>query len=84
MLLNYYMFYRYKDMEVCIILLFDVSSVKDIVGGFLEKWFECVFVIFFRIVSNFILGIIYEKFREDNELWKDKVVCYKKFVSFLL
>ncbi|KAF2298078.1 hypothetical protein GH714_012294 [Hevea brasiliensis] len=70
----------YKEMEACITPLPEVSSSDEVAGGALEKWPERVFAIPPRIRSGSIPGISAEKFKRDNELWKDRVTHYKQII----
>nr|QTZ19511.1 putative methyltransferase PMT18 [Bixa orellana] len=71
----------YKDLEACITPLPEVSSSDDVAGGAVEKWPERAFAVPPRISRGSIRGITAEKFREDNELWKDRVAHYKRIIS---
>ncbi|KAF6172194.1 hypothetical protein GIB67_024816 [Kingdonia uniflora] len=73
----------YKDMETCITPLPEVNSSDEVAGGAVEKWPQRAFSVPPRITSGSIPGITAEKFREDNELWKDRVSHYKKIISSL-
>ncbi|KAL9230933.1 hypothetical protein vseg_006221 [Gypsophila vaccaria] len=70
----------YKDLEACITPLPDVRNSDEVAGGSLEKWPERAFALPPRIASNSIQGVSADKFREDNELWKDRIANYKKMV----
>lgn len=74
---------RYRDLEACITPLPEVSSSDDVAGGAVEKWPERAFAVPPRISSGSIPGITAEKFREDNELWNDRVEHYKRIISLL-
>ncbi|XVF53245.1 hypothetical protein PTKIN_Ptkin05aG0084200 [Pterospermum kingtungense] len=71
----------YRNLEVCITPLPEVSSSDDVAGGALEKWPERAFAIPPRISSGSIPGINAEKFKEDNELWMGRIARYKKIIS---
>ncbi|KAI3883550.1 hypothetical protein MKW92_044357 [Papaver armeniacum] len=71
----------YTNMEKCITPLPEVSSSDEVAGGAVEKWPERAFALPPRISSGSIPGITAEKFREDNELWKDRVSHYKRIMS---
>lgn len=71
----------YKGMETCITPLPEVSSPDEVAGGALEKWPSRAFAVPPRISSGSLPGITSEKFREDNELWKDKLTHYKHIIS---
>ncbi|XP_040988804.1 probable methyltransferase PMT18 [Juglans microcarpa x Juglans regia] len=70
----------YRNMETCITPLPEVSSSDEVAGGALEKWPQRAFAIPPRITSGSIPGITDEKFREDNDLWKDRVSHYKGII----
>lgn len=69
---------RYRNMETCITPLPEASSSDEVAGGALEKWPQRAFAIPPRISTGSIPGISAENFREDNELWKDRVTHYKR------
>jgi hypothetical protein len=46
-----------------------------------EKWPARAFAVPPRIRSGSIPGINAEKFKEDNDLWKDRVAHYKNIIS---
>ncbi|XP_073285524.1 probable methyltransferase PMT18 [Primulina huaijiensis] len=71
----------YKDMEICITPLPEVSSPDEVAGGALKKWPERAFAVPPRISSNSIPGITEKKFQEDNEMWKARLAYYKRIVS---
>lgn len=73
--------YRYREMETCITPLPEVSSSDEVAGGAVEKWPERAFAVPPRISSGSIPGITTEKYKEDNELWKDRVSHYKRIIS---
>ncbi|KAA8526040.1 hypothetical protein F0562_007860 [Nyssa sinensis] len=73
----------YKNMETCITPLPEVRSSNEVAGGAVEKWPERAFAVPPRISSGSIPGITGEKFREDNELWRDRVTHYKRTISAL-
>lgn len=70
-------------MENCITPLPEVGSSDEVAGGALEKWPDRAFAIPPRINSGSMPGITVEKFREDNEMWKDRVTHYKRIISSL-
>ncbi|XP_021856692.2 probable methyltransferase PMT17 [Spinacia oleracea] len=70
----------YKDLEACIAPLPEVSNSNEVAGGALEKWPERALAVPPRISSNSVPGISADKFREDNDLWKDRVAYYKRIV----
>ncbi|KAF5184518.1 S-adenosyl-l-methionine-dependent methyltransferases superfamily protein [Thalictrum thalictroides] len=71
----------YKEMETCITPLPEVSNSDEVAGGAVEKWPERAFAVPPRIASGSIPGITVEKFKEDNEVWKDRVSHYKRIIS---
>ncbi|XP_030540162.1 probable methyltransferase PMT18 [Rhodamnia argentea] len=71
----------YREMETCITPLPEVSSSDEVAGGAAEKWPERAFAVPPRISSGSIPGITAEKYKEDNELWKDRVSHYKRIIS---
>ena len=71
-------------MGSCITPQPDVGNSGEVAGGALEKWPERAFAVPPRISIGSIPGITAEKFREDNELWKDRVAHYKHIASALL
>ncbi|KAK1273179.1 putative methyltransferase PMT17 [Acorus gramineus] len=70
----------YKKMETCITPLPVASNIEEVAGGALERWPERAFAIPPRIRSGSIPGITAEKFREDNEVWKERVAHYKRII----
>ena len=72
---------RYRNLEACITALPEVSSSDDDAGGAIEKWPERAFTLPPRISSGSIPGITAERFKEDNELWKERVAHYKRIIS---
>ncbi|VFR02013.1 unnamed protein product [Cuscuta campestris] len=71
----------YKDMESCITPLPEVNNEGEVAGGALEKWPERAFAVPPRISSGSVQGITTEAFKEDNEVWKQRVAYYKKVAS---
>ncbi|XVE64540.1 hypothetical protein DITRI_Ditri07aG0108600 [Diplodiscus trichospermus] len=71
----------YRNLEACITPLPEVSSSDDVAGGAIKKWPERAFAVPPRISSGSIPGIAAEKFKEDNELWKERVAHYKRIVG---
>ncbi|XWS50228.1 hypothetical protein CRYUN_Cryun12cG0070500 [Craigia yunnanensis] len=59
----------------------EVSSSDDVDGGAIEKWSERAFAVPPRISSGSIPSIGAEKFKEDNELWKERVAHYKWIIG---
>ncbi|KAL0446456.1 UNVERIFIED_CONTAM: putative methyltransferase PMT18 [Sesamum latifolium] len=73
----------YRDMEACITPLPEVSNPNEVAGGALQKWPERAYAVPPRISSGSIQGINAQKFQEDAEMWKDRIVYYKSLVSDL-
>ncbi|OMP02757.1 putative S-adenosyl-L-methionine-dependent methyltransferase protein [Corchorus olitorius] len=71
----------YRELEACITPLPEVSSSDDVAGGAVEKWPQRAFSVPPRISTGSIPGITAEKFREDNELWNERVAHYKKTIG---
>ncbi|KAI4370816.1 hypothetical protein MLD38_019123 [Melastoma candidum] len=71
----------YKDMEMCITPLPEVSSSDEVAGGELENWPDRAFAIPRRIRSGSLPGITAEKFNEDNDLWRKRLTYYKHIIS---
>ncbi|CAH9075387.1 unnamed protein product [Cuscuta epithymum] len=72
----------YKDIESCITPLPEVSKADEVAGGALVKWPERAFAVPPRISSGSVQGsITTETFKEDNEVWKQRVTYYKKIAS---
>ncbi|KAL5989044.1 hypothetical protein ACLOJK_027146 [Asimina triloba] len=74
----------YKKMEKCITPLPEVSSPSEVAGRALEKWPGRAFAVPPRINSGSIPGVTTKKFQEDNQLWKERVVHYKKIIPPLM
>lgn len=70
-------------MEPCITPLPEVSNADEVAGGALENWPERAFAVPPRIVSGSVPGITAETFKEDNDVWKQRVSYYKKLASAL-
>ncbi|XP_062074764.1 probable methyltransferase PMT18 [Humulus lupulus] len=70
----------YRNMETCITPMPDVSSPAEVAGGKLENWPERAFATPPRISSGSIPGISAEKFREDNQVWKERLTHYKRIL----
>ncbi|KAI4313120.1 hypothetical protein L6164_026127 [Bauhinia variegata] len=70
----------YKDMEKCITPLPEVHSSDEVAGGALEKWPQRAFAVPPRIISGSLPGISEDKFKEDNDQWKDSVTHYKRIL----
>lgn len=64
-------------MEACLTPLPEVSDIKEIAGGRLAKWPQRLTAIPPRISSGSLNGITAEMFRENTELWKERVAHYK-------
>ncbi|KAI4371902.1 hypothetical protein MLD38_010198 [Melastoma candidum] len=71
----------YKDMEMCITPLPEVSSSDEVAGGELEKWPNRAFAVPPRISSGSLPGITAEKLKEDNDMWKERVTYYKHIIN---
>ncbi|KAL8255282.1 hypothetical protein R6Q59_033503 [Mikania micrantha] len=71
----------YKELERCISPMPEVSTHDEISGGALEKWPERATVVPPRINNNFVKGITKDMFQKDNEIWKERVTCYKRIVT---
>ncbi|KAK4804162.1 hypothetical protein SAY86_003979 [Trapa natans] len=71
----------YRDMEACITPLPEVNSSDEVAGGELEKWPERAFAVPPRISRSSMPGVTPEMFKEDNDLWKDRVSHYKRTIS---
>ncbi|CAN1177850.1 Probable methyltransferase PMT18 [Linum perenne] len=71
----------YKKMETCITPLPEVSRPEEVAGGALEKWPERAFAVPPRVASNSIPGITIDKFKEDNEVWKERLKNYKQIIN---
>ncbi|XP_019053133.1 PREDICTED: probable methyltransferase PMT16 isoform X2 [Nelumbo nucifera] len=67
----------YSKMETCLTPLPEVSDIKEIAGGQLEKWPNRLQSVPPRISSGSLDGVTAETFREDTELWKKRVAHYK-------
>lgn len=70
----------YKELEACVTPLPEVSNADDVAGGAVEKWPGRAFAVPPRISSNSIPGISVEKYREDNEIWKERISYYKRIM----
>lgn len=70
----------YKELEACVTPLPEVNNADDVAGGAVEKWPQRAFAIPPRVSSNSIPGIGVEKFREDNEIWKERIAYYKRIM----
>lgn len=71
------------DMEKCISPLPDVSNSDEVAGGGLRKWPDRAFAIPPRISNGLVASITAEKFREDNQVWKERVTHYKHVINAL-
>ncbi|XXG43434.1 hypothetical protein AAC387_Pa01g3473 [Persea americana] len=70
----------YKNMESCITPLPEVSHSSEVAGGALEKWPARAFAIPPRVSSGSIPSVTPEKYREDNDLWKERTTYYKRII----
>lgn len=68
----------YTKLETCLTKLPEVSDIKEVSGGELAKWPERLNAIPPRINSGSLEGITADKFVGNTELWKKRVVYYKK------
>lgn len=75
---------RYKDMETCITPMPEVSNSGEVAGGAVEKWPERAFALPPRIAWGTITGVTSDSFREDNEVWKERVTHYKRIIAPLV
>ncbi|KAK6781782.1 hypothetical protein RDI58_019578 [Solanum bulbocastanum] len=73
----------YQDMEACITPLPQVTNSDEVAGGALEKWPERAFAIPPRISTGSIPSITVEKFKEDNQVWSERVSYYKRLIGLL-
>ncbi|CAN8246620.1 unnamed protein product [Cochlearia groenlandica] len=73
----------YKDLESCVTPLPDTNNQDESAGGALEDWPDRAFAVPPRILRGTIQDINTEKFREDNEVWKERISYYKKIVPEL-
>ncbi|MED6145900.1 hypothetical protein PIB30_029383 [Stylosanthes scabra] len=55
-----------------------VTRSDKVAGGELEKWPKRAFTLPPRISSGSIPGITAEKFKADNDMWRDRMVHYKR------
>ncbi|XP_021911541.1 probable methyltransferase PMT18 [Carica papaya] len=74
----------YKDMETCITPMPEVSNSGEVAGGAVEKWPERAFALPPRIAWGTITGVTSDSFREDNEVWKERVTHYKRIIAPLV
>ncbi|KAL0730801.1 hypothetical protein Bca4012_026895 [Brassica carinata] len=70
----------YKDLESCITPLPETNNPEESSDGALEDWPDRAFAVPPRIIRGTIQDINAEKFREDNEVWKERIAYYKKIV----
>lgn len=68
----------YTKLETCLTPLPRVRDIKEVSGGELAKWPERLNSVPPRIGSWSVRGITGEMFREDSELWKERVRMYKR------
>ncbi|KAE8655235.1 putative methyltransferase PMT18 [Hibiscus syriacus] len=71
----------YRNLEACVTSLPEVSSSDDVAGGAVKKWPARAYAVPPRINSGSTPGITAEKFKEDNKLWTERVVHYKRIIS---
>ncbi|KAJ8748902.1 hypothetical protein K2173_013335 [Erythroxylum novogranatense] len=67
----------YTKLETCLTPLPEVSNIKEIAGGKLEKWPRRLTAVPPRISSGSLEGVTAETFQENTELWKRRVAYYK-------
>lgn len=71
-------------MEACITPLPEVTNSNEVAGGALEKWPERAFAIPPRISSGSVPGITIEKFNEDNQVNRNRIIIYQiKFQIYI-
>ena len=75
--------FRYKDLEPCVTPLPNTNNPEESAGGALEDWPDRAFAVPPRIIRGTIQDINTEMFREDNEVWKERIAHYKKIVPEL-
>ncbi|KAJ4876181.1 putative methyltransferase PMT17 [Raphanus sativus] len=73
----------YKDLEPCVTPLPNTNNPEESAGGALEDWPDRAFAVPPRILRGTIQDINTEMFREDNEVWKERIAHYKKIVPEL-
>ncbi|KAL8142684.1 hypothetical protein V2J09_015716 [Rumex salicifolius] len=73
----------YKDMESCITPMPEVKSTSETAGGEVEKWPERAMAVPPRIKSGSNPGVTADGFREDNDVWKERVLHYKQVLGVL-
>ncbi|VYS47873.1 unnamed protein product [Arabidopsis thaliana] len=73
----------YKDLESCVTPLPEANSPDEFAGGALEDWPNRAFAVPPRIIGGTIPDINAEKFREDNEVWKERISYYKQIMPEL-
>ncbi|XP_052194747.1 probable methyltransferase PMT15 [Diospyros lotus] len=69
----------YTKMETCLTPLPEVSDIKEIAGGQLAKWPERLTATPPRILSGSLGEITADVFRNNTELWKNRLAHYKAF-----
>lgn len=74
---------RYKDLESCVTQLPEANSPDEFAGGALEDWPDRAFAVPPRIIRGTIPDTNAEKFREDNEVWKERIAYYKQIMPEL-
>ncbi|KAJ4881409.1 putative methyltransferase PMT18 [Raphanus sativus] len=73
----------YKELESCVTPLPEAKGPDEFSGGALEDWPDRAFAVPPRIIQGTIPEINAEKFREDNEVWKERVAYYKQIMPEL-
>ncbi|KAL3524242.1 hypothetical protein ACH5RR_017076 [Cinchona calisaya] len=67
----------YTKIETCLTPLPEVSDIKEIAGGKLEKWPKRLNAIPPRISRGTVNGVTPEVFQKDSQLWKSRISYYK-------
>ncbi|KAK7340192.1 hypothetical protein VNO77_20888 [Canavalia gladiata] len=67
----------YTKMDTCLTPLPEVNDIKEVSGGELSKWPERLTSIPPRISSGSLKGITGDIFKENTQLWKNRVAYYK-------
>lgn len=70
----------YKDLETCITPLPEASDSEEVAGGALEKWPERAFAVPPRISRGSITGVTAKTFQDDNKMWEERIVHYKRII----
>lgn len=67
----------YTKLDTCLTPLPDVSNIKEIAGGPIEKWPKRLTIVPPRIISGSIEGIDSENFTSNSQLWNKRLLHYK-------